>query len=348
MRSQTCTPIIDGVHYIPWIHTLFGECVYGWQECISLLLGYISIACWLNAQMPQVIKNYKLQTAESLSMAFLTVWLTGDFANFIGCILTGQLDFQIYLSIYFIWVDTVLCLQWLYYVKYPNNRFRALFNPAVRAAIQKSQGQEETQRLILPRQHSQQHQTNNPSSSSSSGGTGYQSTSSSARTLLAVGFLFTLNYMSFTSGEGVSSLTTHDTTLSWDNSTSTTFMMTEETTIMERDSAEQKIWIGRFFAWVCTCLYLSSRAPQIYLNFKRRSVEGLSMALFLCAAGGNLAYTLGIFTNPHQTRQTLLEAVPYILGSAGTLMFDLTIYIQNLIYSNNTQEKNHAVDRVQA
>ncbi|KAI9489736.1 hypothetical protein BDB00DRAFT_875964 [Zychaea mexicana] len=71
------------------------------------------------------------------------------------------------------------------------------------------------------------------------------------------------------------------------------------------------------------------------------------MALFLCAAAGNLTYTLGIFSNPHQTRQTLLEAVPYILGSAGTLCFDLTIYIQYLIYNNNTQEKKPAADGVQ-
>ena len=249
--------------------------------------------------------------------------------------MTGQLDFQIYLSIYFIWVDTVLCLQWLYYVKYPTNRFRALFNPTIRAAIQKSRGQEgsETQRLILPRQHnnnSQQQQDDNDNKK------GYQSTTTS-RTLLAIGFLFTLNnyYMLSPESQEITSLTTHDATVSWDTTTDST--------------VERNIWIGRFFAWVCTCLYLSSRAPQIYLNFKRRSVEGLSMALFLCAAAGNLTYTLGIFTNPHQTRQSLLEAVPYILGSAGTLMFDLTIYIQNLIYSNNTQEKKNAVvDGIQA
>ncbi|KAG2214517.1 hypothetical protein INT45_008642 [Circinella minor] len=338
MRNETCQPIVDGVHYIQWIHTLFGDCVYGWQECISLLLGYISIACWLNAQMPQVIKNYKLQTAESLSMTFLTVWLTGDFANFIGCIMTGQLDFQIYLSIYFIWVDTVLCLQWLYYVKYPTNRFRALFNPTIRATIQKN-NEQETQPLILPQQQQEEQEQNKKKN--------YSSTST--RTLLAIGFLFTLNnyYMLSPESQEITSLTTtttttHDAMVSWDTTDSSNMTITTTTTTIERN-----IWIGRFFAWVCTCLYLSSRAPQIYLNFKRRSVEGLSMALFLCAAAGNLTYTLGIFTNPHQTRHSLLEAVPYILGSAGTLVFDLTIYIQNLIYSNNTQEKKNSVDRIQ-
>lgn len=65
------------------------------------------------------------------------------------------------------------------------------------------------------------------------------------------------------------------------------------------------------------------------------------MALFLCAAAGNLTYTLGILLNPNQNRQTMLEAIPYILGSAGTLVFDVTIYIQHAVYSRHTEEKTY-------
>lgn len=39
--------------------------------------------------------------------------------------------------------------------------------------------------------------------------------------------------------------------------------------------------IGRIFAWFCTVLYMTSRLPQIWTNFQRRSVRGLSMLLFL-------------------------------------------------------------------
>ena len=54
--------------------------------------------------------------------------LIGDVANFIGCIITGQLPFQLYLSIYYTIIDTVLCFQWLYYVKYTDNRIRRWFD----------------------------------------------------------------------------------------------------------------------------------------------------------------------------------------------------------------------------
>jgi uncharacterized protein with PQ loop repeat len=35
-------------------------------------------------QLPQLIANYKNQSAEGLSMAFLFVWLVGDVANLSG------------------------------------------------------------------------------------------------------------------------------------------------------------------------------------------------------------------------------------------------------------------------
>jgi uncharacterized protein with PQ loop repeat len=88
--------------------------------------------------------------------------------------------------------------------------------------------------------------------------------------------------------------------------------------------------IGRIMAWACTVLYLTSRMPQIWKNYTRRSVEGLSIFMFIFAALGNLTYTMSIFTNPSLEMDPgyLPEAVPYVLGSVGTLIFDFTIFIQ--------------------
>lgn len=51
--------------------------MYGTQATVSLLLGYASILFWLNAQLPQLIQNYKSGSAEGLSLKFLTIWLAG-------------------------------------------------------------------------------------------------------------------------------------------------------------------------------------------------------------------------------------------------------------------------------
>ncbi|KAI5119186.1 hypothetical protein M0805_000640 [Coniferiporia weirii] len=96
--------------------------------------------------------------------------------------------------------------------------------------------------------------------------------------------------------------------------------------------------IGRIFAWLCTTLYLTSRLPQIWKNFMRKSVEGLSMYLFVFAFLGNTFYVLSILTSPKMVQPQpaatafLLESIPYLLGSGGTLLFDVTIVMQSFLY----------------
>jgi len=262
--------------------------------------------------MPQVIENYKLRSAESLSFSFLVVWLTGDIANLIGCVVLDQLPFQIYLSIYFILVDTVLCLQWLWYVQLgkgiplpatAESDIKDLAEPRepIHIAVPRSDTLSETSGLV-------------PYSHSASPSKWYTLTPATKdKSSVALFALFFL------------ALQTPSSTLT---TTSSTFSVSSAPS-----SAEGTLWMGRFFAWLCTCLYLSSRIPQILKNYKRRSVQGLSIALFFFAACGNLSYTLSIFTNPHSTRKSLTEAIPYILGSAGTLLFDMTIYSQYVVYS---------------
>ncbi|KAG8807290.1 hypothetical protein FRC17_004532 [Serendipita sp. 399] len=161
--------------------------------------------------------------------------------------------------------------------------------------------------------------------------------------------------------------------------------------------------IGRISAWACTTLYLTSRLPQIWKNqlplkYTRKSVQGLSLALFVFAFLGNTFYVASILsspviweyppdalpivakvdlsplsasannpipsatpsspinlfdsfslhkhrhhldspdgrsTPPYQTpraRAFLRESLPYLLGSGGTLCFDVIIVTQGIIY----------------
>ncbi|KAJ3002305.1 hypothetical protein HKX48_002396, partial [Thoreauomyces humboldtii] len=89
--------------------------------------------------------------------------------------------------------------------------------------------------------------------------------------------------------------------------------------------------IGLFVAYTCTTLYLCSRLPQIYHTFCRRSTQGLSMSMFVCAAMGNLTYVLSILCNSTEFDH-VVAAAPYLLGSGGTLGFDLLIFVQFLWY----------------
>ncbi|PFH54276.1 hypothetical protein AMATHDRAFT_72778 [Amanita thiersii Skay4041] len=97
-------------------------------------------------------------------------------------------------------------------------------------------------------------------------------------------------------------------------------------------------FLGRIFAWLCTTLYLTSRLPQIWKNYVRKSVEGLSMSLFIFAFLGNVFYVSSILSSPKVrlpppiSTEFIRESIPYLLGSGGTLMFDITIVTQSFIY----------------
>lgn len=64
-------------------------------QLLSTLLGYLSIACWIIAQAPQIVENYFQQSCDGLALPFLLNWLCGDITNVIGCILTDQKEFQV-------------------------------------------------------------------------------------------------------------------------------------------------------------------------------------------------------------------------------------------------------------
>jgi uncharacterized protein with PQ loop repeat len=248
----------------------------------------------------------------------------GDVANFIGCVITGQLPFQIILSIYFTIIDTILCLQWLYYVKYTNNSIRRWFD-----------GENDELKPIEPTRDNELIQETIYTTYSTGGGKEINEQSSllgtSPQPKKYVTMLLVFGFITFNMSSPSDLFTVNDT-----------MSIAAKSTVEEGNT----IWVGRFFAWLCTFLYLSSRLPQIYQNFRRRSVEGLSMALFFFAAMGNLTYVLSIFTNPHATRVKMLEAVPYIIGSAGTLMFDATIFAQYALFNKNKKEDTTLVVQV--
>lgn len=54
------------------------------RDAVGFSLGLASISCWLVAQVPQLYRNYRNQSAEALSPWFLAEWLLGDTFNLLG------------------------------------------------------------------------------------------------------------------------------------------------------------------------------------------------------------------------------------------------------------------------
>lgn len=95
--------------------------------------------------------------------------------------------------------------------------------------------------------------------------------------------------------------------------------------------------IGYLIGWVSAFVYLNSRIPQVLKNYKRKSVEGLSLIMFFCAIMGNLTYGMGVILKD-SSPTALKKSLPWLVGSLGTLSFDFFILLQFRFYSNNVSK----------
>lgn len=92
--------------------------------------------------------------------------------------------------------------------------------------------------------------------------------------------------------------------------------------------------IGNIFAWLSTIIFLISRLPQIILNEKRQSVQGLSFITFLNISIANILFLLSILIylldieSQSLKIQYTLNNLPWIIGSSGTIFFDIIIFLQ--------------------
>lgn len=121
---------------------------------------------------------------------------------------------------------------------------------------------------------------------------------------------------------------------------------------------------GQIFGYLCALLYLGSRLPQLLLNYRRKSTEGLNALFFLFACIGNLTYVLSIFAfNPvcshHHGKhgnqckpgeaneiygRYILVNLSWLLGSLGTLFLDFGVFAQFFIYRKDDDEDEEAVE----
>lgn len=119
-----------------------------------------------------------------------------------------------------------------------------------------------------------------------------------------------------------------------------------DTELERHNTLRFDVW-GQVFGYLCAILYLGSRVPQILLNWRRKSTEGVSLLFFLFACLGNLTYVMSIMAyapvceGPAGCRpgekagvygRYVLVNASWLIGSVGTLLLDLGIFAQFFMY----------------
>lgn len=288
---------------------------------ISHIFSTISCVSWFFAQYPQIYYNYKHKSANGISPYFLALWFLGDSLSFVSCLFNkNTLAFQLGLSLSFVTNDICLCWQYYYY-NYVYKQNFGEYGRVVQTELDYGKSvadiePEEAGMIRIRKLNSKPDEL--PSNSVDLNGSYDSINSPMVNAAALVSILKPVNGLPV-----VLSLESDYLNI-----------VSDPLPISET---------GQVLAWMCALIYILSRIPQLYKNYTRKSVEGLSPLLFFSAFMGNLYYTLSILTSCEFLVDTngwnfFLQQLPYIMGSAGTLVFDFAYFYQKLIYRQNQTE----------
>ncbi|KAF8430302.1 PQ-loop repeat-containing protein 2 [Tirmania nivea] len=354
---EFCSPAAP---YLVKLSIFFGICIPSHLSLISSVLGLCSISSWLFSQIPQVIKNYRNRSVEGLSLLFLLNWLLGDICNFLGAVILNQMFFQKAIGAYYVTVDFALMLQFIWYGVFDMAGKKTSGYSALEVVVTDSDDSGDQERKGVPVViHGV---TLSPPESPSSSLMGSYASSSASE-------MKRKEKMAYSYGSGSNSLGMGKTAQMM-------FMFATVVAIVSARPERKYVslvisggaavasepvqlstsgdWIsidtlGKVLSWVSTSLYCTSRIPQLYKNYTRRTTSGLSIFLFIAAFFGNLFYSLSLLTNPlgwadyepyggggiagpegSKRSEWWANTLPFFLGASGVLCQDAMVYVQYL------------------
>ncbi|EGO58002.1 hypothetical protein NEUTE1DRAFT_82110 [Neurospora tetrasperma FGSC 2508] len=352
-------------------------------EAISGILGSVSIACWVVVFSPQIIENFRRSSADGLSIQFIIIWLTGDVFNILGAVLQGVLPTMLILAIYYTIADVVLLAQCFYYRGFT---WRDEVVPTIaidsddsEAASERDMGSRRGKNKVgggggggdlypydgtgegrgsswshlspavplvddadLEAEILQQPRGRNGNNRARPAAAGPTKLQSFLFNLMAILMVCAAGVMGwFLSREYYPQQPSYEPPPSSD----------PQDGGLPKTGVEFSFW-GQIYGYLSAILYLGSRLPQLLLNFRRKSTEGVSMLFFLFACLGNLTYVLSILAYDGSSEcaagpgdcedgepgkiywHYVLINMSWLAGSAGTLLLDAAIFIQFFLYSN--------------
>ena len=99
---------------------------------------------------------------------------------------------------------------------------------------------------------------------------------------------------------------------------------------------------GTTIGWISSVLYIVGRLPQLYLNFQRKSTEGLSVLMYIFTILGNTFYLLSVIIYSYDVEYIKLN-MPWIVMIAVTVTMDFIIIFQVWFYKKYAKKESENV-----
>jgi uncharacterized protein with PQ loop repeat len=277
-------------------------------------------------QVPQLIENYRQSSADGISLAFLAVWFVGDVTNLAGALWAQLVPTVSALAVYFCFADLVLIAQCVYYNA--KNARRAARKASTRSDDSVEQpllGRRDSSNVGLPGSHTRRR-------SSAASARERRRRASSLPSLVeeqeAGKSAWVKNAVSIV---GVCAVGAAGWAIAWRTGV---WVPTPEHDGTSADGETTPLGAS-VLGYASAVCYLGARIPQIVKNQRERSCEGLSLLFFILSLLGNATYGAGILFHSLE-REYFLTNLPWLIGSLGTIVEDVIIFIQFRVFGQSS------------
>ncbi|KAF7128298.1 hypothetical protein CNMCM5793_002840 [Aspergillus hiratsukae] len=300
------------------------------REAASGLLGSISLTCWIFLLVPQLIENYCNGNAEAISLLFLFVWFIGDVTNLIGGAWAGLVPVIVAIAVYFCIADGVLIAQCLYYRR-RNARREGLLRRRRSSTITP-----DPTTPLLGRRFSDTLERRRSVTSQRSARGSHGHPDDALANIIEENEVGRSAWMkNFSSVLAICVIGMAGWTVAWQSGV-------WKPAPKERDGGVDMAAGAQVLGYISAVCYLGARLPQIYKNYCDKSCEGLSLLFFILSLMGNLTYGAGILC--HSTEKNyVVTNLPWLIGSLGTMVEDVVIFVQFRLYAEQSPQLTTAV-----
>ncbi|XP_008790229.2 probable vacuolar amino acid transporter YPQ1 [Phoenix dactylifera] len=362
---------------VGWIEKYFKDCVCSLSGEISFGLGLISLICWGIAEIPQIVTNFQTKSCHGVSLGLILTWVIGDIFNLAGCLLEPvTLPTQFYTALLYTATTVVLLLQTLYY-----DYWLRWWKSKVVESIVEVEEERKPLNPKLDDDSSRPIPTTASDRASPRIDLYYRSARSLASSgTPPYGSSYLGTARSGPSGSALHDSSSEDEASPAHDSRhrvaakpkqivsrsvgygaiiiGSTGLPFQSRAMMEKymGLAGRRILLqeervktldgspyGLLLGWIMAAIYMGGRLPQIYLNIKRGSVEGLNPLMFMFALIANATYVGSILVRSVEWERIKANA-PWLLDAIICVLLDLFIMIQFTYYKCMHRRESHEED----
>lgn len=351
---------------VVWVNRFFKDCLCNLRDEFSFAFGLISLVCWAVAEIPQIVTNFRTKSSHGVSLLFLLTWVAGDTFNLVGCLLEpATLPTQFYTAVLYTVTTILLVLQSLYY-DYIHKWWKGEEKDS------RKEDEEDVKKPLRPPKTTDAGIPIPNGATRTPRRRDYYYTSARSLAGSATppirSYLWPVK--SGPSAIGIDDGSSSDDETPETTTTKASIsqpkpiprsagygvFLATSVNMPDKAKAMMQVYIGisgrkllqhgggdgtgggggvvgQWLGWMMAAVYMGGRIPQIWLNIKRGSVEGLNPLMFIFALIANATYVASILVRTIEWKK-IKANMPWLLDALACVVLDLFIILQYIYYKH--------------